>query len=94
MLDAIPAAGKPRGALTLADTRCANSDEMRAFAVQSFGEAPAIHDPPIYAAGGVFLIRVRYADVNPIDYKLVEQLVPAAFSCESTSRILEGHAAN
>ncbi len=47
---------------------------MRAFAVQSFGEAPAIHDLPIPAAEGAFLIRVKYAGVNPIDYKLLERL--------------------
>jgi NADPH:quinone reductase len=47
---------------------------MRAFAVRSFGEAPAIHDLPIPAADGAFLIRVRYAGVNPIDYKLLERL--------------------
>jgi NADPH2:quinone reductase len=47
---------------------------MRAFAVQEFHEAPAIHELPIPAADGAFLIRVRYAGVNPIDYKLVEQL--------------------
>ena len=47
---------------------------MRAFAVRSFGEAPAIHDLPIPAADGAFLIRVRYAGVNPVDYKLLERL--------------------
>jgi NADPH:quinone reductase len=47
---------------------------MRAFAVQSFGKAPAIQDLPIPAADGAFLIRVKCAGVNPIDYKLVEQL--------------------
>ena len=47
---------------------------MHAFAVRSFGEAPAIHDLPIPAADGAFLIRVRYAGVNPIDYKLLERL--------------------
>jgi NADPH:quinone reductase len=47
---------------------------MRAFAVQSFGEAPAIQDLPIPAADGALLIRVKCAGVNPIDYKLVEQL--------------------
>ncbi len=46
---------------------------MRAFAVQKFNEAPAIHELPIPAADGAFLIRVRYAGVNPIDFKLVEQ---------------------
>ena len=40
---------------------------MRAFAVQSFGEAPAIHDLPIPAAGDAFLLRVAYAGVNPLD---------------------------
>jgi NADPH:quinone reductase-like Zn-dependent oxidoreductase len=47
---------------------------MRGFAVRRFGEAPAIHDLPIPAAEGAFLIRVRCAGVNPIDYKLVERL--------------------
>jgi Alcohol dehydrogenase GroES-like domain len=47
---------------------------MRAFAVRSFGDAPGIHDLPIPAADGGFLIHVRYAGVNPIDYKLVERL--------------------
>jgi NADPH:quinone reductase-like Zn-dependent oxidoreductase len=47
---------------------------MRAFAIRSFGEAPAIHDLPIPAADGALLIRVRYAGVNPIDYKLIDGL--------------------
>jgi NADPH:quinone reductase len=47
---------------------------MRAFAVQTFRDAPAIHELPIPAADGAFLVRLRYAGVNPIDYKLVEQL--------------------
>ena len=47
---------------------------MRAFAVRSFGEAPAIQELPIPAADGGFLIRVAYAGVNPIDYKLLERL--------------------
>ncbi len=51
---------------------------MRAFAVRSFGEAPAIHDLPIPAADGTFLIRVKYAGVNPIDYKLLERLTAAS----------------
>jgi NADPH:quinone reductase-like Zn-dependent oxidoreductase len=51
---------------------------MRAFAVRSFGEAPAIQDLPIPAADGAFLIRVKYAGVNPIDYKLVERLTAAS----------------
>jgi NADPH2:quinone reductase len=51
---------------------------MRAFAVRSFGEAPAIHDLPIPAAQEAFLIRVKCAGVNPIDYKLVERLTAAS----------------
>jgi NADPH2:quinone reductase len=47
---------------------------VRAFAVPRFGEAPAIHDLPIPAANDAFLIRVRYAGVNPIDYKLLDRL--------------------
>jgi NADPH:quinone reductase-like Zn-dependent oxidoreductase len=51
---------------------------MRAFAVQSFGQVPAIHDLPIPSADGTFLIRVKCAGVNPIDYKLVERLTAAS----------------
>jgi NADPH:quinone reductase-like Zn-dependent oxidoreductase len=51
---------------------------MRAFAVQKFSEAPAIHELPIPASDGAFLIRVRYAGVNPLDFKLVEQLTAAS----------------
>ncbi|HLB08600.1 MAG TPA: NADP-dependent oxidoreductase [Gemmatimonadaceae bacterium] len=51
---------------------------MRTFAVRSFGEAPGIRDLPIPAADGALLMRVRYAGVNPIDYKLVEQLNAAS----------------
>src|ERR1700685_1209648 len=51
---------------------------MRAYAVRSFGEAPAIHDLPIPSANGAFLIRVKVAGVNPIDYKLVERLTAAS----------------
>jgi len=40
---------------------------MRAFAVQSFGETPAIYDLPVPAAGDAFLLRVAYAGVNPLD---------------------------
>jgi NADPH:quinone reductase len=52
--------------------------DMRAFAVQSFGEAPAIHDVSVPVADGAFLIRVKYAGVNPIDYKLVERLTASS----------------
>jgi len=51
---------------------------MRAFAVQTFGQAAAIHDLPIPSADGAFLIRVRYAGVNPIDYKLIDRLTAAS----------------
>jgi NADPH:quinone reductase-like Zn-dependent oxidoreductase len=51
---------------------------MRAFAVKSFGEAPAILDLPIPSAEGAFLIRVKYAGVNPIDYKLLARLTAAS----------------
>src|SRR5271167_793758 len=54
------------------------SEHMRAYAVQGFGEAPAIHDLPIPVANGVFLIRVRCAGVNPIDYKLLDGLTAAS----------------
>jgi NADPH:quinone reductase-like Zn-dependent oxidoreductase len=51
---------------------------MRAYAVQGFGEAPAIHDLPIPVADGVFLIRVRCAGVNPIDYKTLDRLTASS----------------
>jgi NADPH2:quinone reductase len=47
---------------------------MRAFGVRSFGEAPAIPDLPIPAADIALLMRVTYAGINPIDYKLLEKL--------------------
>jgi NADPH:quinone reductase-like Zn-dependent oxidoreductase len=40
---------------------------MRAFAVPSFGAAPGVHDLPVPATQDAFLIRVRYAGVNPLD---------------------------
>ena len=51
---------------------------MRAFAVRSFGEAPALYDLPVPAADGAFLIRVKCAGVNPIDYKLLARLTAAS----------------
>ena len=47
---------------------------MRAFAVRDFGEAPALSDLPIPSADGAFLIRVKYAGINPLDNILVHQL--------------------
>jgi NADPH:quinone reductase-like Zn-dependent oxidoreductase len=51
---------------------------MRAFAVKSFGEAPAIHDLPVPSDPSAFLIRVKCAGVNPIDYKLVDRLTASS----------------
>lgn len=51
---------------------------MRAFAVRTFGEAPAIHDLPVPTADNALLIRVTYAGVNPIDYKLVDRLTASS----------------
>ena len=51
---------------------------MRAFAVRKFGEAPAILDLPVPAEDGAFLIRVKFAGVNPIDYKLVDRLTASS----------------
>ena len=51
---------------------------MRAFAVRSFGEAPAIHDLPIPAADSAFLIRVRYAGVNPHDSVVLGRLTASS----------------
>jgi NADPH:quinone reductase len=48
--------------------------DMRAFCVQSFGEAPAVHDLPIPGRQDAFLIRVTYAGVNPLDARLLERL--------------------
>jgi len=47
---------------------------MRAFAVKQFGEAPAVHDLPMPAAGDGILIRITYAGVNPADYKILDSL--------------------
>ena len=47
---------------------------MRAFAVLSSGETPAVHDLSIPDADGAFLIRVSYAGVNPLDSNLLERL--------------------
>jgi NADPH2:quinone reductase len=51
---------------------------MRAFAVRSFGEAPAIHDLPIPAAAGAFLLRVAYAGVNPLDSNNLARLTSSS----------------
>ena len=51
---------------------------MHAFSVGSLGQAPAIHELPLPAADGEFLIRVRYAGVNPLDSLLVDRLTAAS----------------
>src|SRR5260370_2568550 len=51
---------------------------MRAFAVRNFGEAPALYDLPIPSADSAFLIRVKYAGINPLDNILVERLTAAS----------------
>ena len=51
---------------------------MRAFAVRSFGEAPAIHDLPVPAADGAFLLRVAYAGVNPLDNNNLARLTASS----------------
>jgi NADPH:quinone reductase-like Zn-dependent oxidoreductase len=51
---------------------------MRAFAVRKFGEAPAVLDLPVPSDDGAFLIRVKFAGVNPIDYKVVERLTASS----------------
>lgn len=51
---------------------------MRAFAVRNFGEAPALYDLPIPSADSTFLIRVKYAGINPLDTILVERLNAAS----------------
>ena len=41
---------------------------MRAFAVRDFGQVPALYDLPVPSEDGedgAFLIRVKYAGVNP-----------------------------
>ena len=47
---------------------------MRAFAVRDFGQVPALYDVPVPSEDGAFLIRVKYAGVNPLDDILVARL--------------------
>jgi NADPH:quinone reductase len=51
---------------------------MRAFAVRSFGEAPAIHDLSVPAVDGAFLLRVAYAGVNPLDLNNLARLTASS----------------
>jgi NADPH:quinone reductase-like Zn-dependent oxidoreductase len=47
-----------------------------AYAVQRFGHAPRTLDLPRPTAPDKYLVRVTYAGVNPLDYKLVDKLAP------------------
>lgn len=49
---------------------------MRAYAVERFGSAPAILDLSGPTAPDGYVVRVTYAGVNPLDYKLVDNLTP------------------
>ncbi len=51
---------------------------MRAFAVRSFGEPPSVHDLPVPAADGAFVVKVRFAGVNPLDNNLLGRLTAAS----------------
>jgi NADPH:quinone reductase len=51
---------------------------MRAFAVPRFGEAPGLHNLAVPAADDAFLIRVRYAGVNPLDNNLLGRLTASS----------------
>jgi NADPH:quinone reductase-like Zn-dependent oxidoreductase len=51
---------------------------MRAYAVASFNKAPALQELPIPTEADAYLIRVSYAGVNPLDYKLLQYLTEAS----------------
>lgn len=51
---------------------------MRAFAVEKFGSAPALLSLPTPSDPSSILIRIKFAGVNPIDYKLVDRLAADA----------------
>ncbi len=51
---------------------------MRAFAVRSFGETPSVLDLPAPTGDSEFLIRVRFAGVNPLDNNLLGRLTAAS----------------
>src|ERR1700735_3088603 len=51
---------------------------MRAFAVQSFGEAASVQDLPVPADDGAVLVRVRFAGVNPLDGNLLGRLTASS----------------
>jgi NADPH2:quinone reductase len=47
---------------------------MRGFAVEHFGDAAGVHDLPVPETTDAYVIRVRHAGVNPIDYKNLDHL--------------------
>lgn len=47
---------------------------MRAFAVRSYGDQPELLDLPVPVADGGYGVRVVFAGVNPVDYKMVQRL--------------------
>jgi NADPH2:quinone reductase len=51
---------------------------MRAFAVQSFGEAALVQDLPVPADVGAVLVRVTFAGVNPLDSNLLGRLTASS----------------
>jgi NADPH:quinone reductase-like Zn-dependent oxidoreductase len=53
-------------------------NKMRAFAVRSFGETPSVLDLPVPTGDSEFLIRVRFAGVNPLDNNLLGRLTAAS----------------
>jgi NADPH2:quinone reductase len=49
---------------------------VRAYAVERSGGTPAILDLPRPTSGDGYVVRVTYAGVTPLDYKLAENLTP------------------
>jgi NADPH:quinone reductase-like Zn-dependent oxidoreductase len=49
---------------------------VRAYAVKRFGSAPAILDLARPTAADGYVVRVTFAGVNPVDYKLLDSLAP------------------
>ncbi len=56
-----------------------SSGTMRAYSVMKFGESAGIHNLPIPSSESDLLVRVTYAGVNPVDYKLIERLTAASY---------------
>jgi NADPH:quinone reductase-like Zn-dependent oxidoreductase len=49
---------------------------VRAYGVERFGCAPAVLDLHTPTAADGYVVRMTYAGVNPIDYKLLDSLTP------------------